>query len=156
MVSKVCKGSYFERIIREGYKKEGFIVDYKSKTSGIYSFTKKQFNHKLKHNKDFFNLWDIMAISNKRLEFIQVKSTIQGVSDFKQKSKSFILECGTRACFVIILCLGQGKFRGWYWNGILKEWIEYNNEKESKYLKIKEIINPIYNETKNQAIHLRN
>lgn len=122
MESKVKKGTNFESQIRERLKRRGFEVDFKPKPVFV-KYGKQRFFSK---NKDLFSLWDIIAIKEGQVSFIQVKSSevgsISGVSDFKKKASEFMKKHGKHNKYYIVWKdTTNNLFRTWKW---VNDWEE--------------------------------
>lgn len=100
------KGINYEKIVRDVFRNNGYDVDFKFRNQ--YTF-----------QKDFFNVWDFIAIKNGLVTFVQVKYRKDGetnnVSTFKSKSEDFMIKHGTKNKYMIILIDSKREFRVWVW-----------------------------------------
>lgn len=92
-MNNVKKGTDIERKIRKMWENKNYLVDFK-------------YRNKFQKNTDIFNLWDFQApLNNGEIAFVQVKSTMSGVSKFKKKGKEYLTDYGMKNMYLI-----------WYYN----------------------------------------
>lgn len=78
LVSKHSKGTRYELEARKILEKEGYLVE------------KKNYNRWA--SKDFYNLFDILALGNNETKFIQVKTNISDFYSARKKIKEWLIE----------------------------------------------------------------
>ena len=110
-MTTVSKGYRAEYKIRQWYIDNGYEVDFKHR-------------NRYSRNVDIFNLWDLIAVKGTHYEFIQVKTTLSGVSSFKRKSHDWLLLHGnTNIEYKIVLVEPRKPMRWWLWSSGDERWL---------------------------------
>ncbi|MDD4734197.1 MAG: hypothetical protein PHU05_05065 [Bacilli bacterium] len=132
MVSKKQKGNNAENELAKHYRNLGFKVQVAQRTS---VFTGKFY---VSRDNDFFNLFDLLVLSNDYINLMQVKTNITHVYTVLPKIKEFAEEVANKM-IIYNVALRVAK-KGWVlWTYYDKEWhksffnLKYEMVREFKY-----------------------
>lgn len=108
------KGYRNEDLVRNMYKNNGYDTYRAPNVRG--------------GDTDMFNLWDLIIHDKENVKFIQVKSTLSGVSFFKSESYLWLCSKSNSECDYIIILIQDArkklKNRMWQWCHTNKVWVE--------------------------------
>lgn len=108
--------------VRKGYRAEYKVRQYLSNLGYDVDFKARR---KFSANTDIFGLWDVVAIKDGQVLFVQVKTNRNGVYDFKRKSKDWLIKYSNNSkncvVFSVVLVQPRQPFIWYKWNGL--EWV---------------------------------